>query len=146
MAESSLPTRALTLYQPWAWLVASGHKDIENRPPGFSHKSFRGEFWIHAGRHCDENEFDGAQELALSHGILLPVWSKRESYALGCIVGRAEVIDIIPPSNSGRAWHFPHQWGFVLRNARVVEPVPCRGYQGFWRVPAPVLEQLRRDA
>lgn len=44
-----LPARALTLWQPWAWLVANGHKDLENRPIGFSHKSIRGQFWIHAG-------------------------------------------------------------------------------------------------
>jgi len=24
-------TRALTLRQPWAWCIAAGHKDVENR-------------------------------------------------------------------------------------------------------------------
>jgi hypothetical protein len=44
-------------------------------------------------------------------------------------------------------WHFPDQYGFKLANAVALrEPVPCRGYQGFWTVPDPVLAKLREAA
>ncbi|MCP4687042.1 MAG: ASCH domain-containing protein, partial [Desulfobacterales bacterium] len=44
--------KALSIRQPWAWLIANGYKDIENRS---WRTSFRGEFLIHAGK-----KFDGA--------------------------------------------------------------------------------------
>jgi len=39
--------RALSVKQPWAWLIVNGYKKIENRnwPT-----SFRGRIYIHAGR------------------------------------------------------------------------------------------------
>jgi len=141
---TDLPKRALTLIQPWGWLVANGLKNIENRPAGFSHKSFRGDFWIHAGLKDDPAHLLAAVELADRFGIKIPSLVGPANF--GCIIGRASIYDIIPPGNSGERWHFPEQWGFRIRNARPVTPVPCRGYQGFWGVPADVLAQLARSA
>lgn len=140
----TLPSRALTLWQPWAWLVANGHKDIENRPQGFSHKSFRGEFWIHAGLQINPESERLARELATSRGITIPSFSDPDNF--GAIVGRASVTAIIPPGNSGHFWHFGDQWGFKLEGARPVKPVRCRGYQGFWGVAPEVLAELERES
>lgn len=135
-----LPARALTLWQPFAWLIANGHKRVENRPPGFSHKSFRGEFWIHAGTHDNAADFLSACELAERMGIKIPPLVGDTHF--GCIVGRATITGIIPPGDSGVPWHFPDSWGFTIVNAHPVTPVKCRGYQGFWNVPADVLAKL----
>jgi len=138
-----LPTRALTLWQPWAWLVANSHKDIENRPSGFSFKSFRGEFWIHAGlQHATDLR---ARELCARMGITIPLLTGPDHF--GAIIGRATITAIIPPcADSGmqcpHPWHFPAQWGFRVVDARPVKPVRCRGFQGFWGVPAQVLAEL----
>ncbi len=42
--------KALSIMQPWAWLIVNGHKDIENRnwPT-----RFRGPVYIHAGKKID---------------------------------------------------------------------------------------------
>ena len=45
-AESPPITCALTVHQPWAWCVANGHKDVENRSWQTAH---RGWLAIHAG-------------------------------------------------------------------------------------------------
>jgi hypothetical protein len=140
---TTLPKLALTLIQPWGWLVANGLKNIENRPAGFSYKSFRGEFWIHAGLKDDPAHFLAAVELAERFGIKIPSLVGSEHF--GCIIGRATIYDIIPPGHSGERWHFSAQWGFRIRDARSVKPVPCRGYQGFWTVPDGVLAQLARS-
>ena len=44
--------RALTLWQPWAWLVANGHKLVENRPwaPSPTALPPGHRFAIHAGK------------------------------------------------------------------------------------------------
>jgi hypothetical protein len=38
---------ALSIKQPWSWLIVFGHKDIENRSWP---TRYRGRFLIHAGR------------------------------------------------------------------------------------------------
>lgn len=137
---TGFPTRALTLWQPWAWLVANGHKDIENRPAGFSFKSFRGEFWIHAGLQHDTNA--AARALCATMGITIPTLTGSDNF--GAIIGRATITGIIPPCRGEcpHPWHFQEQYGFLVSNARPVKPVRCRGYQGFWGVPAEVLAEL----
>jgi hypothetical protein len=155
---SALPKRALTLWQPWAFLVATGIKNIENRPPGFSHKSFRGDFWIHAA--AESSASIGSWPLAaklcrelLGDDFQIP---PARELAFGSIIGRATITGIVPPRGSqnleiwdawiaGRPvpWHFPEQYGFRVENARALAtPVPCRGFQGFWNVPAATLAAL----
>jgi hypothetical protein len=43
--------KALSIMQPWAWLIVNGLKDIENRKWS---TDFRGEFLVHAGKTYDE--------------------------------------------------------------------------------------------
>lgn len=157
---SSAPTRALTLWQPWAWLVANGHKPVENRPPGFSHKSFRGDFWIHAGTHVptdDEwhNVLDACVVAVGSRAARETLWpllhkAREEHFPFGAIVGRATITGILVPHGQmfhkpGTPWHFPDQYGFIVEKAEELKiPMPCRGYQGFWTVPERVLTELAK--
>lgn len=135
VAVDELPTHALTLWQPWAWLVARGIKTIENRPWGFQQKSFRGWFWVHAGVRNQRRERED--------------WD----FAYGAIIGRAMITDVVFPRGTlfhprePVPWHFPDQFGFrVERAVMLAVPVPCRGYQQFWRVPETVQRELRSAA
>lgn len=140
--------RALSLRPPWWWLMIhlppEHRKDIENRPPGFSHKSFRGEFLIHSSD-MSRAEYDGARETARLLGVptsLLETMPSFEDMPRRGIVGRARIVDLIPPGDSGRRWHFPESFGFVVTDARPLPFVACKGALGFWRVPADVLGAL----
>jgi hypothetical protein len=161
-AIETLPARALTLWQPWAWLVATGVKPIENRPQGFSHKSFRGDFWIHAATESTKQIASFLDADRLSREILGESFRIPDATTLtyGAIIGRATITGIMPPRTTAqnlaiwdagvfleklRPWHFPDQYGFKVENARpLAVPVPCRGYQGFWRVPPDTLALLDR--
>lgn len=138
-SPTPLQPRALSLTQPWAWLVANGHKDIENRKIGFSHKSFRGEFYIHAT--VAESPVDHAHATALAHsrGIELP---RPGDLQRGGIIGIARIVDIVRAGARHSFWHFPEQFGFIVADARPLPFVACRGALGFWRLPPAVLEQL----
>ena len=147
-AGAERPTRALTLWQPWAWLCAHGHKTIENRPPGFSHKNFRGWFWIHAGRKARLTEWMLCQEMCRQNGFTaLPAFSDVQAYPLGAIVGKARVTGIIGPTATlSESWHLNGQYGLVLESAVALErPVECRGFQSFWHVPTEVLAELEEQ-
>lgn len=66
-----------------------------------------------------------------------------DSLVRGGIVGRAKIIDVIPPGDStyvlppgvDRRWHMREQYGFILDN---VEPLPffaCNGALGLFNMP-----------
>ena len=148
---TELPTRALTLYQPWAWLVAHGHKPLENRPPRFSHKSFTGWFWIHAGLVRSEDEWHTARALGRTNGFdALPALDDPVLH-YGAIIGRARVVGALPVATLKEefagTWRMQGRFSFILLDATPLRtPVPCRGYQGFWRVTTAVLAELRKAA
>ncbi len=114
--------KALSIRQPWAWLIANGHKDIENRT---WRTKFRGGFLVHAGKKFDNAGYDWVTS---EMNIALP---GKEMFELGGIVGGAEIIDCVSRFDS--PW-FSGPFGFVIRNA---EPRPfhaCRGRLGFFDI------------
>jgi hypothetical protein len=121
--------KALSIMQPWAWLIVNGHKDIENRTWP---TKYRGPILIHAGKTVDS---DCADEL---RGGCHPVTGRRQSgfsiplrWETGGIVGEAEIADCITASDS--PW-FVGRYGFVLRNARPLPFRPLRGKLGLFDV------------
>jgi hypothetical protein len=117
---------ALSIQQPWAWLIADGIKDIENRKWS---TSFRGPFFVHAGKRFDQS---GYEWLISEMGLSLP---KPGEYALGGIVGKATVIDCVRSHYS--RWFFG-PYGFILAGASPLPFIPLRGQLGFFRVSSTV--------
>jgi hypothetical protein len=155
LTETPLPTRAATLYQPWAWLVAHGHKPLENRPKGFWKLDFRGWFWIHAAKLSAEearlvrageatDEWLSAHELAMENGFAgLPALDDPRMH-FGAIIGRARVAGVLPVPKLPDGWRMEGKYGFVVADPKPLrEPVPCRGFQGFWTVPDDILAKLK---
>lgn len=123
---SDLPTKALSIMQPWAALIVHGVKDVENR--SWSTR-FRGPVLIHAGKSYDDmaqDDVDGGihpvtgAELDLPDGVTFPT---------GGIVGTAEIVDCVTASRS--PW-FVGEYGFLIRNARPLPFRPCKGALGFF--------------
>ena len=130
--------KAITVSQPFASLIASGEKWVENRR---WHCGYRGPLAIHAGK---GKQYMNAREL--------------QDYPTGCIVAIADMIACInlEASRGGKQRHevekmaqqgvtlesllaHEHAEGpycFVLSNVRkLTEPIDCRGAQGLWDVP-----------
>lgn len=107
--------KALSIHQPWAWLILHAGKDIENR----SWKTdFRGWFLIHAAKGMTESEYkDGMYhwdaEIVYS-GKEYGKHPARESLERGGIVGIAECVDCVTESDS--LW-FMGKYGFKIQNA-----------------------------
>jgi len=124
--------KALSIIQPWAWLIVHGHKPVENRrwPT-----SFRGQFLIHAGKKFDHEAIFWLREIANKSPvsgidrIILPL-----TFARGCIIGRADLVDCVTSHPS--PW-FSGPYGFVIAQPREIPPAPLRGQLGFFEVPWP---------
>lgn len=123
--------KALSIRQPWAWLIVNGHKDIENRTWP---TRLRGRVLIHAGK-----QHDGRRDEWDWPNIVAP-----EGFDYGGIVGVATITDCVRESDS--PWHMTDCWGFRIVDARPLPFVACKGALGFFDVPADVLAACREHA
>lgn len=114
--------KALSIRQPWAWLIVWGYKDIENRSWS---TEFRGLFLVHAGKKFDALGYKWVVS-KMRMAMPPPVEFER-----GGIVGMAEITDCVTGHNS--AW-FSGPYGFVLKNAKSSPFVPMPGKLGFFDV------------
>ena len=123
--------KCISLRQPWAHLLCSGAKPIENRTWG---TAYRGPVLIHAGRSVPSPE-------ALSRLFSMPV---RLTY--GAIVGVAELVDVLHPRSPYRDSYARqpfteegfHWWVFE-RPRFLTTPLPLPGRLGLWDVPDRIL-------
>lgn len=113
--------KALSIQQPWAWLIVHGHKDVENRTwPTL----VRGRVLIHAGKQIDAEGYGWVRRTFPQ--IALPT-----QFEVGGIVGEARVTGCVRDMDS--PWFFG-PYGFVLRDARPLPFRPLRGQLGFFEV------------
>jgi hypothetical protein len=125
MHEHSL-VKVLTVRQPWAHLIVSGHKDIENRS---WQTPYRGLLYIHAGSHM--------------HATPIPQIERRfglsidpEQLILGAIVGWVMLTDIVQRSDS--PW-FDGPYGWVLEHAQAFAGASIPGRQKIFDIPEKIV-------
>ena len=113
--------RCLSIQQPWAWMVCSGDKDIENRD---WKTDFRGTIAIHAStKKTQVNSF-------LKRDKLKRV--KSSDFEFGAIIGLVDIesISIYGREHEGK----PHAYGtycWKMTNARFLQnPIPMLGQLG----------------
>jgi len=117
--------KALSIRQPWAWLILHGGKDIENRTWT---TRFRGPFYVHAANGMTHQEYDTASDFAESNGVCIPPYQDLDR---GGIVGTAAIVDCVTYSDS--PWFFG-AYGFVLENGNPIPFRPLKGELGFFDV------------
>jgi hypothetical protein len=135
--------KALSIRQPWAWLIVNGYKDIENRTWP---TRFRGRVLIHASKGMTRAEYEDVEDYLMfgdaesMTAIRLPEQANLER---GGIVGVATVADCIRPQDRLSPWHMEGQFGFHLIDIKPLPFLPCKGALGFFDVPPDVAATLR---
>jgi hypothetical protein len=120
--------KALSIRQPWAWLILHAGKDIENRDWP---TQLRGRFLIHASKGMTREEYeDGAETYWIIAHKVLPHFQMLDR---GGIVGSVDLVDCVQASKS--LWFFG-RYGFVLRDPKPLPFEPVRGALGFFEVPS----------
>jgi hypothetical protein len=155
--------RGLTLFQPWATIVAKGLKPIENRKwaPG---RAMIGErFAIHAGQKWDkdgelfirktfahdESVIEAIGDAVLVRMAVLGVarlvgYMSKEDGLFHTRAGDRMVADRFHPL-AGNPWFFG-PYGYVLEDVReLATPVHARGALSFWHLPPEVDDEVMRQ-
>lgn len=112
---------ALSVRQPYAWLIVRGLKPIENRTWS---TTYRGPLIIHASSKMHEH---GIEEIERRYGVKID----RNHMHLGGIVGRVDLVDVVTAHSS--AW-FHGPFGWVCESPA---PLPFRaasGKQGLFEI------------
>lgn len=127
--------KALSIQQPWAWLIVNAGKNIENRTRRTNH---RGPVLIHASQTRVTNHVYNQieRDIFMRHRMTLP---PRHYMGLGGIVGIAEIVDCI--TESSNPW-FTGPFGYVLANVRPLPFTPTKGRLGVFEVPDETVKRL----
>lgn len=138
--------KALSLWQPWAYLLASGKKKIETRSWS---TSYRGPLAIHAAKKwdpqlqaiCHTKPFVEAIKPA---NVEFYEFYLRNTLAFGSIIGTVDLVDCIEMTSSNLPTSPERDFGdygigrfmFKCENAQLLEkPVPYKGMQTLFEVP-----------
>lgn len=124
-----LPTsKCLSAWEPWATLIVTGKKDIENR---VWQTSYRGPLLIHAGKNVMYFEED-RRWIQEALGITVP---PRDQLTFGAVIGYVELVDCIYSELGDGRWGQPGCYHWILRNPRSLDtPLFTRGFQKIFNI------------
>lgn len=131
---------ALAIRQPFAFLIAEGFKEVENR-------SRRTNYRVPVLIHASKSPAMSAEALervlvtrrgGVSAGELIRTLDRYYEVAksggstirTGGIIGRVDIVDCVRDYDS--PWAIPGQWHWVLANPVILPFQPCKGQLNFF--------------
>lgn len=142
--------KALSIKQPWAWLICKGIKDVENRTwwlhmsPLLNHPSYAKNVPMRMFVHASLSKSEMSKDILAS--ILRHLSGRQasefmlvyERLSFGAIVGEVDVVGCKyrfseENDNLYSVWHEIGMYGLLLANPALYdEPIPCKGKLGFF--------------
>ncbi|PIF38645.1 ASCH domain-containing protein [Delftia sp. 60] len=132
---------ALTIRQPWAWLIVHGHKDIENRECS---TPFRSQLLVHSGLTMTRAYYDEITK-ELGNASMLPAGGllSYDDLPRGGLVGWTSIVDGV--AHSASKLKQVGSFGFVLLDRRPMPFVPWRCRLQFFNLPELAAEAHSHD-
>lgn len=128
---------ALSIRQPWAYLIIHAAKDVENRDWP---TRLRGSVLIHAGKTMTQADYWACALFcsSLPDGVIpndfeFPPFDELKAQC-GGIVGHMKIADCVTDHPS--PW-FCGPYGFVIEAAGTLPFTPCKGALGFFKPSTP---------
>lgn len=126
--------RAITVTQPWASLIALGHKRVETRSWS---AAYRGPIAIHASAAMPSWAVEYHHEVVKRLDVNLELWAypRGQVVAVAEMIGCAPVEDLYPEITAVERLlgdYSAGRYGFILANVRAITPEPAKGKLGFW--------------
>lgn len=127
--------RAISLWQPWASLVALGAKKFETRSWA---TAYRGPLLIHAAKHWTKELVDLSGDYTFFK-YLSKINSRVSQLPKGAYIALVDLVEIFPtqgvfvsPEERRFGDYSTGRFAWQLENVRTFEPIPARGYQQLW--------------
>lgn len=132
-----MPTRALSVRQPWVWAILYGGKDVENRDwkPSNPCLKYRGPVFIHSSLKFNADDVPHLRKILSKAGRDprdLP--ENIDAFPRGGIVGRMDIVGVVTKSDSPWFFGHPPHFGLVIENAQPLPFRPLRGQVGLFGV------------
>lgn len=129
------PTKAITIWQPWAWCILHLGKDVENRTWPTKH---RGPIAIHAAAHKNRLDYEAARRWiknATTYDV--PLFDQVQR---GAIIGIVSITSMAT-NNPGTPWWMagPNHVAWILEQPHATLPQPAKGKQRIWTIPNNVI-------
>jgi hypothetical protein len=131
--ENQQQITAISLHQPWASLIASGHKCFETRSWP---TKYRGPIAIHAAKKIEEDprllKLLGIPASKVPRGAIVAIADLADCVQMDAafIAAQSDTERMCGDWSVGR-------WAWRLENVRTIEPVAARGMQGLWQWEMP---------
>lgn len=133
--------KALTIWQPWAQLLAMGTKSNETRSWG---TKYRGRILIHAAK-TDHQYIVGKYPHELFQ-YFEAAGAIYKDFPLGAIIGQANLVECIQMDQDYCDWikkwnpgeyafgdYTPGRYAWIMKDAVLFDnPIPASGKQGLW--------------
>jgi hypothetical protein len=136
--------KALTIHQPFAWMILAGHKGVENRTRS---TAYRGPLAIHAARRSE-------RWMAVVPDLIAAGYEVPVQLPFQAILGVVDLVDVI--RFDPRQGRFCDPYGladdpfatgpfcWIVENPRPLpEPIPCSGQTGLWLLSSDVQQQFK---
>lgn len=140
--------KALSIKQPWAWLICAGFKDIENRKWRIGRNPQHGPYssrdvdnfsiklperiYVHAGKGADAGGGITDFLYKIFDGDIPHTVFELKPDMFGTIIGEVTITGCVEKSDS--PW-FVGKYGFTLADPVLYDkPIPYRGQLGFFEV------------
>lgn len=139
--------KALSIRQPWAWLIVNGYKAVENRSRSLGNHT--GPLLIHASSRMTFKDYEDAWKLLVCNPMLRPILQdfpvfSSTKFEVGGIVGMVDVayvVDKLPhlvnqhtvKQDTDLPWYLG-EVGYMLEKAKPLPFKACKGRLGFFDV------------
>ena len=132
--------KAISLWQPWATLMACGLKKNETRHWA---TSYRGLLLIHATKRMEPPTI-------LMRQLLKPFsYQSWGDFPRGALVCQLNLVDCLPTDDyipTHPEYQFgdytPNRFVWITDNLQAFKPIPYKGSQGFFNVPDHIIKQV----
>lgn len=121
--------KAISIKQPWAWLIANGYKTVENRKWYTGH---RGDILIHASK----SKKDLERDLEYVRQVF-KIGIDQDQLIFGQVLAVADLIACTkePKDRIDQYWHDKGHFAWILRRIRQIDPFEVRGKLNLFEVP-----------
>lgn len=124
--------RALSFWQPYAWLIVNGHADVDSRTWAPPDHVIGQRIAIHAsGRKITRAEFNDFVQSMTDLGVKEYPQAPAD-FDYGKIVGTVIVAGVTKKSKSHWAANGYFHW--ILLAAQTIKPIPFKGHRSWFKV------------